>query len=456
MSSERSEADATFPGYGLVNVPDPNGTGLVAVTLSTQHILSQASTYSLKNTDFSDTSAVQKKLKAVREYLSSQEAVVGASGLETVAQHFCKSIFKSTPYERIFPNFWKKSSKSWSSFLDKIAHAIGVPADHRLCDLAVELQSFTPGNGSNLRSALFDYAGKIDYLASKNAALVPHQLLLTRRLLMFTPVNQQHLLPNYIKEPATDQSLEDYIEGLLEAAMEIHPKIMPNLRAFNGNQDSNSKSRPQKAGKSQSNHQSNAKNNAQDGGNQQQSNAKGSQSESNNHNNSRHVRTDRPERSENQNPQRNVPHMHHRPHFQPQQRQAPSQSSGPRFVSNRPPPTTPKAPQVTTGDILMDGTGRPDPTSPLPATKHLGRLMKVAEEQVQREIFARIDTGADTHIAGKEILGYAVPDGVHKSLFSVPLQRKRLAAECVKFSATSEDGDDLEIRGVLSPSTNTC
>lgn len=218
MSSDRSDINDNFQGFGLVNVPDPNGTGLVAVTLSTQHILSQAATYSLKNTDFSDTSAVQRKLKAVRDYLSSQEAVVGANGIVTVSQHFCKSILKGTPYERIFPNFWKKSANSWSSFIDKIAHAIGVPTDNRLCDMAVELQSYSPPNGSNLRSAMFDYAGKIEYLAGKNEALVPHQLLLTRRLLLFTPVSQQHLLPTYVKEPPSNQSLDDYVEGLLEAA----------------------------------------------------------------------------------------------------------------------------------------------------------------------------------------------------------------------------------------------
>lgn len=73
----------------------------------------------------------------------------------------------------------------------------------------------------------------------------------------------------------------------------------------------------------------------------------------------------------------------------------------------------------------MDGTGRPDPSSPVPSGQTLGRLMEISEEQTQRYILARIDTGADAHIAGREVLGYATPDGVHKSLFAVPLQRKR-------------------------------
>lgn len=106
----------------------------------------------------------------------------------------------------------------------------------------------------------------------------------------------------------------------------------------------------------------------------------------------------------------------------------------------------------------MDGTSRPDPSSP-PSPhfpKQLGRLVKLTEEQVPVEILARIDTGADAHIAGKDVAGHAVSDGVHKSLFAVPLQRKKLAAECVKFTATTENGDILRIRGVLSPSTATC
>lgn len=82
----------------------------------------------------------------------------------------------------------------------------------------------------------------------------------------------------------------------------------------------------------------------------------------------------------------------------------------------------------------MDGTGRPDPTSPPPSSfpKQLGRLVKLDEEQIPTEIFARIDTGADAHIAGRDVAGYGIPDGTHKSLFAVPLHRKRLAAECVK------------------------
>lgn len=454
MSSERSEVNADSFAHGLVNVPDPNGTGLVAVTLSTQHILSQASTYSLKGVDFSDTSSVQKKLKTVREYLTSQEAVVGANGLMSVAQHFCKSIFKNTPYERIFPVFWKRSNNSWSTFLDKIGHAIGVPADHRLCDLAIELQQFVPAQGNNLRSAIFDYAGKIQYLSSKNASLVPHQLLLTRRLLQFMPVNQQHLLPTYVKEPANDQLMDDYVEGLMETALEIHPKIMPHTKQLTANHEGNPRNRNARPPKNQRDQSGSNQNQPNVQGNPQLQDPRGPQNDRNTKDNNRHPRQDNHQQRHNN--QHFRPAQPNRYQQTPQTRSENTVSSAPRFVNNRPPPTSPKSPQVVTGDILMDGTGRPDPTSPSTHTKQLGRLMKIAEEQNQQFVFARIDTGADAHIAGKEVSGNAIPDGVHKSLFAVPLQRKKLAAECVKFSATTENGEELSIRAVHSPSTNTC
>lgn len=128
------------------------------------------------------------------------------------------------------------------------------------------------------------------------------------------------------------------------------------------------------------------------------------------------------------------------------------------FVSVRPPPVTPKQPPAVSQDILMDGTSRPDPSSPASPhfPKQLGRLVKLTEEQTPIEVLARIDTGADAHIAGKDLSGHAIPDGVHKSMFAVPLQRKKLAAECVKFVATTENGDILRVRAVHSPSTNTC
>lgn len=173
MSQDPTTTTTNFSG--LVNVPDPNGTGLVAVALSTQHILSNAEKYSLKDADFANTQEIAKKLRAIMDFFKSQESVVGDDGVANVSKHFCKSILKGTPYEKIFAYFWRKADGSWSAFLEKLGEAIGIPQDNRLCDLAIALQSYTPAQGLNLRSAVMDYAGKIQHLADLNTGFVPHQ-----------------------------------------------------------------------------------------------------------------------------------------------------------------------------------------------------------------------------------------------------------------------------------------
>lgn len=122
------------------------------------------------------------------------------------------------------------------------------------------------------------------------------------------------------------------------------------------------------------------------------------------------------------------------------------------------PPTKPFIPQPYSGEVPMDGNVTPAPKSGNQATPkpQLGRLVRLTDEQIEHIIWARIDSGADDHIAGKDTIGHGIPAGRHPSLFAVPLQRKSLAAECVKVHATTETNTPLQFTGVISPSTSTC
>lgn len=451
-SSDDEEPTGLIPndavhGTAMVTVPDPNGNKMVTVTLATHQIMSSAQLYSFRHTDFNSPASVVAQVKKVKEYLKTQAAIVGPNAIKVVLKPFLKSVLRGTIYSSSFRFLWKEVDKDWQKFLDRMVSEVGQLSSNEYLHLALNLYNYQPPNKANLRMTVLHYAGEIFSLYKKQPGYVPHQAVLSHRLLQFVPINVQHLVESELKDPTGDLDMSDYVEKLRKFALLIHPRIMPSPIGVSPSNTTNQSNKPtgkrSDVGGSSGNlpkpppkPPGNQRGAPQNGPNVQQN-------QTNKAANNATVPSYTPLTATNN---------AYKPYNKPV---ATYQRPGP--INIAPPSKQPSFPQPTSGDISMSGSAKVNASGGVsPSTKQLGRLSEVEDVRSDYRVWARVDSGADAHIAGKDVLGHGVPDGRHESLFSVPLQRKALAADCVKVTATTELGDLFTFRGVVSPSTSTC
>lgn len=449
----------------MVTIPDPNGSKQVTVTLATHQIMASAGSYSFRSVDFNVPHQVLSHAKRVREFLKTQEAIVGADAIKVVLKPFMKSILRGTVLKSSFSIMWEEAAEDWEVFLQQLVSDVGQLSANEHLQLALDLVNYCPPPKTNLRLAILHFAGEIRTLSRKQFSYVPHQAILSNRLLKFVPVSYQHVMDAELKDPSGGLSLDEYIDKLRKFALLINPKVQPNSiqdatpsRSANSGRPNNHQANNNNRRDNGQNQQGQRRNNPQNGPGNGSSSTPNSSSQSNNSNSSSNNGQNRPANSGN-----SAAGSTSNGGNQSYNRSGPKANSS----FNRPPPISlfapssrPAVPQPASGDVSMSGNTKPSVGSssalPLSSGQQLGRLTILEPEQGDYRIWARVDSGADDHIAGKDVLGHGVPDGRHESLFAVPLQRKALAADCVKVTGFTETGDALQFRGVISPSTSTC
>lgn len=208
--------------------------------------------------------------------------------------------------------------------------------------------------------------------------------MLSYRLLQFVPVNSQHLIESDLRDPIGTLSLDEYVAKLRSLAALIHPKIMPinptPSAVADGGSKREKKPKPPPGGTTSA--------------------SKGSEPYSKVHSKNVNLGATGQKEVSSMGPRlpptegtRDPPR--HFSAYNPRRVQA---------VSLSPPAVRPFVPTVNTGDVSMGGTSvksGPKPTPPPPP--QLGRLQELVEEQEEYHIWARIDSGADAHIAGRDV-----------------------------------------------------
>lgn len=462
FSSDDEQAVAQIPtntpainGTSMVTIQDPNGSRQVTVTLATHHIMTSAASYSYKSVDFNTPASVVAHTKKVREFLKAQEAIVGQDPLQAVVKPFLKSILRGTVYKPAFSFLWEDCKSSWSNFLDLLVQEVGQLASNEHLQLALDLINFAPPAKANLRNSILHFAGLIKTLGNKQFGYVPHQAILSNKLLQFVPVSYQHYMDTELRDPSGLLSLEEYTRKLRDFAHLIHPRVMPSMSATTASAPSSAAS---------NNRQSNSSGQRNGGSNHKNSNSNrrgnGGTNANDSANSPTHANSGTPTATGNKQQNAVPSNANNTTRFG--HRAGPFSHTRPAPINIMPPITRPSVPQPASGDVSMNGNTKSAPSTAGPnanggaAPVQLGRLVKLTEEQDQYKIWARVDSGADAHIAGKDVLGHGVPDGRHESLFAVPLQRKALVADCVRVDAEAEDGTLFKFRAVISPSTSTC
>lgn len=459
-----ANSDATNPivhPSALVTVPDPNGSKQVTVTLATHQVMASAGNYSFKSVDFNNPQAVVAHVKKVREFLKTQSKIVGADSIKDVIKPFLKSVLRGTVYKSSFSFLWNEVGGDWGSFLDKMVSEVGQLASNEHLNLALELLDYVPPRGSNLRMSVLHFAGKIHSLAYKQVNYVPHQAILSNRLLKFVPVNVQHYMDAELRDPCGGLSLDEYVSKLREFALLIHPKTMP--QSITPPTSTNSQSNSNKNSQSSSNNRGNGRGGDGKGSGNQSGGQ--SQAQKSSHSSSGSGNNQKPSSGSASSTQNAATNSSPTANNSTNYKANKSSNYSSNYSTNRPPPislgppvTRPPVPQPVSGDISMSGNAKQSSSVAAGSSAPLGQLgrLQVSEEQEEYTIWARVDSGADDHIAGKDVLGHGIPAGRHESLFSVPLQRKAIAADCVVVEATTEFDDVIKFRGVVSPSTSTC
>lgn len=450
----------------LMAVADPNaGTARVAVTITSTHIMSEAKKFSFAHVNFSRPSEVLTHVKNLRTWFDDQTKVLPEDDLKILVRPFFKSTVRGTHLHYLFKDLWSDAKEDWEKFLDKVVDLAGSDDKSVPKEIAKDLMNYVPPATLNLKSTLLHFAGQIARLNRLDSKYLPHADLLADRVELFTPVNVRHLLDKDALRPgpeATDDPLE-YIKALKKSAEAVHYSTNPIRRVEKPSTAPASQDNVSKKGKSASQSAPDSGNPPAKPNNSSNSNG-GTSQQRGNHGRSTGGSSGHAPQTVHANATSQAKSFATARQGSSSYTQTANQHK--TFVPNSPgprpaplklnaPATVPRAPAVSinSGDVVMDGTGRMEgAATPQPKSgKQLGRL----EADEGFYVLCRVDTGADAHILGKEFMGHVIPTGKSEQMFSVPLARRKLAAEMGKVEATLE-GTDVTLSGVLSPMSSAC